>query len=68
MGQKDSVVGVRERVNSRLVALPDICRGLLVDLGIRRGRVRPPAAGRRQQEEVKEARGEDRTEAPKNYQ
>jgi len=39
-----------------------------VGLGIRRQRLRPPAAGRRQQEEVKEARGEDRTEAPKNYQ
>jgi len=39
-----------------------------VGLGIRRERVRPPAAGRRQQEEMKEARGEDRTETPKNYQ
>jgi len=45
-----------------------MCRGVLVGLGTRRERVRPPAAGRRQQEEVKEARGEDQMETPKNYQ
>ncbi len=56
------------RTSSWLVALPDMCRGVLVGLGTRRERVRPPAAGRRQQEEVKEARGEDQMETPKNYQ